>query len=90
MKILEVRDINFTLDNAENFFQSPEILRKCSCLEEKQMFKCEYTADDLPAVLIIRIYDILGSEEAIKILPNFTLKQDTSSNFLLWVRAEIK
>lgn len=83
MKILEARDINFTLDNATNFFQSAEVLRKCSCLEEKQMFRCEYTADNLPEVLIIRIYDILGSDEAIKILPNFTLKQETSSNLLL-------
>jgi len=83
MKILEVRDINFTRNNVDNFFQSQEILRKCSCSEEKQMFKCEYTASDLPEVLIIRIYDILNSAETVRILPNFTLKQDAPSSFSL-------
>jgi len=82
IKILEVRDVDFIEENIENFFQPQESLRRCSCSEEKQTFSCEYIANELPEILIMRIHDTFNSNKTVKILPNITLQQYSSTSFV--------
>jgi len=75
IKILEVRDINFSKINQKNYFQSETETRRCACNSHPQTFTCSYETSKLPEILVIRIQDTVNSMKRVEVLPEIFLRE---------------
>jgi len=75
IKILEVRDINFSEINQKNYFQSETETRSCTSCKSLKKFNCSYETSKLPEILVIRVQDTVNSMKRVEVLPEIFLRE---------------